>query len=271
MSTIIFLTGLAGATVLLLYAVRMVRTGIERAVGSAFALIVIGTTHPAHAALTGMVMAVVLQSSAAVGLLVAGFAGTGAIGFTVGLGIVLGGDLGAALLIQVLSFHLDWLVPLLIAIGGGFFMNAERRRLKQAGRILMGVALILIALRLLRETMDPIGASAFLPSIASYLAEDFVTAFVVGVGLAVVMHSSIAVILTCVTLTAIQTIPVQAGVSLILGANLGSAVIPIWLGRDLNATARRVPLANLLLRGSAAIAAFVAINRLNLLPYLGGL
>ena len=36
MTIIIFLTELAGATILLLYAVRMVRTGIERAFGASF-------------------------------------------------------------------------------------------------------------------------------------------------------------------------------------------------------------------------------------------
>ncbi len=271
MTIIIFLTELAGATILLLYAVRMVRTGIERAYGASFQRAVMASTHPLQSALTGMVMAIVLQSSAAVGLLVAGFAGTGGLAFATGLRMVLGGDLGSALLIQVLSFRLDWLVPLLIAVGGGFFIRSERRRLRQAGRILLGIAFILIALRFLRETMDPIRDSAFLPSIAGYLAKDYITAFLVGIALAFMMHSSVAVILMCVTLVAIDVIPVQAGVSLILGANFGSALIPIWLSRSLNATGRRVPLANLLLRGSGAIAALFAVNMLTVLPYLGGL
>lgn len=270
MTIIVFLTELAGATILLLYAVRMVRTGIERAFGSSFRRVVMTTTNPLQAALTGLVMGIVLQSSAAVGLLVAGFSGAGGLGFATGLGIALGGDLGAALLIQVLSFRLDWLVPLLIAVGGGFFIRSERRRLRQAGRILLGIAFILIALRFLRETMDPIRDSAFLPLIAGYLARDFITAFLVGIGLAFLMHSSVAVILMCVTLVAIDTIPVQAGVSLMLGANFGSALIPIWLSRNLNATGRRVPLANLLLRGSGAILVLLAVNRFAVLPYLGG-
>ena len=271
MTLIVFLTELAGATVLLLYAVRMVRTGIERAFGSSFRRVVMSTTNPLRAALTGVVMGVVMQSSAAVGLLVAGFSGAGGLSFGTGLSIMLGGDLGSALLIQVLSIRLDWLVPLLIAVGGGFFIRFERRPLRQAGRILLGIAFILIALRFLRETMDPIRDSAFLPSIAGYLAKDFITAFIVGIGLAFVMHSSVAVILMCVTLVAIQTIPVSAGVSLILGANFGSALIPIWLSRTLNATGRRVPLANLLLRGSGAVVALLLVNNFAVLPYLGGL
>jgi phosphate:Na+ symporter len=270
MTIISFLIQLTGATMLLLYAVRMVRTGIERAFGASFRRIVTGTSNPVNAAATGLVMALILQSSAAVGLLVAGFAGSGALGFGSGLSMVLGADLGSALLIQVLSFKLDWLVPVLLAVGGGFFIKSDRRKLKQAGRIILGIAFILISLRFLRETMEPIRDSAFLPSIAGYLESDFVTAFIVGAMLAWFMHSSVAVILMCVTLVSIGAIPTAAGVSLVLGANLGSAIIPIWLTRGMPAPARRIPLANFVLRGSWAILALVIVNKFPVLPYLDG-
>ena len=118
MTIIYFIVQLMGATMLLLYAVRMVRTGIERAFGASFKRVVTTTSNPISSATTGLILAIVLQSSAAVGLLVAGFAGTGALGFGAGLSVVLGADLGSALLIQVLSFKLEWLVPLLLAVGG---------------------------------------------------------------------------------------------------------------------------------------------------------
>lgn len=270
MTILSFLIQIAGATMLLLYAVRMVRTGIERAFGPSFRRIVTTTRNPLNSALTGLALAIVLQSSAAVALLVSGFAGSGALGFAAGLSIVLGADLGSALLIQVLSFKLDWLVPVLLAVGGGFFIKSDSRKLKQAGRIILGIAFILISLRFLRETMDPIRDSNFLPSIASFLESDFIAAFIIGALLAWFMHSSVAVILMCVTLVAIDAIPMVAGVSLVLGANLGSAVIPIWLTRGLSNSARRVPVANFLLRGSGAAIALFIVNGLPVLSYLGG-
>jgi len=271
MTIIIFLTELAGATMLLLYAVRMVRTGIERAFGPSFRRVVTASTNPLRAATTGLVMALILQSSAAVGLLVAGFTGTKALAFATGLAVVLGADLGSALLIQVLSFKLEWLVPVLLAFGGGFFIKSERRGLKQAGRIILGIAFILLSLRFLRETMDPIRDSAFLPSLAGYLEKDFLTAFIVGAVLAWLMHSSVAVILMCVTLVAISAVPVVAGTSLILGANLGSAMIPIWLTRGMTPISRHVPIANFIVRGTGAIVAVLIVNLTPALTYLGGL
>jgi phosphate:Na+ symporter len=262
MAIVTFLISLFGATMLLLFAVRMVRTGIERSYGASFKRLLTGQRNQLQGSLMGMGMAVILQSSAAVALLAAGFAAGGLLNFGMGLAIVLGGDLGSALIIQILSFNLDWLVPLLLAVGGGLFVKTESRKWRQMGRILMGIAFILISLRFLREAMDPIRDSAFLPAIAAYLERDFVTAFLVGAALAFVMHSSVAAILMCVTLVQIGAIPFVAGLSLVLGANFGSAFIPVWLTRGMDVAARRIPLANLFLRGSLAIAILFFVQRL---------
>ena len=260
-----FLTQLFGATMLLLFAVRMVRTGIERAFGASFRRALTGDRNPVKLAAIGVVLAVILQSSAAVTVLAAGFAGSGILGFAPGMAIVLGGDLGSALLIQVLSLKLDWLVPVLLTVGGLLFLKTERRGLKQAGRIILGVAFILIALQFLRETVEPIKDSGVLPALSAYFQRDFITAFLAGAALAFVMHSSVAVILMCVTIISIGALPVMVGASLVLGANLGSAIIPLWLTRGTDPQARHIPLANLILRGSAAFLCVLAVNWLDLL------
>lgn len=263
-----FIIHLTGATMLLLYAVRMVRTGIERAFGPSFQRLMTRSSNVASASVTGLALAIVLQSSAAVGLLVAGFTGAAAVSFSKGLAMTLGADLGSALLIQILSVPLDWLVPLLLALGGVTFIRSTGRSAKQAGRIILGVAFILISLRFLRETMDPIRDSNFLPAVAGYLAQDYTTAFIVGAALALVMHSSLAVVLMCVTLVSLGSIPVEAGVSLVLGANFGSSMIPVWLSRGMSPVARRVPVANLAIRGTWAIIALLLVNNLPILPFL---
>ncbi|OUS37313.1 Na/Pi cotransporter [Rhodobacterales bacterium 56_14_T64] len=260
MAIVSFLISLAGATMLLLFAVRMVRTGIERSYGASFQRVLTGQRSLTQASLVGLVLAIVLQSSAAVALLTSGFAASGMLSFPTGLAIVLGGDLGSALIIQILSFKLDWLVPMLLAVGGYMFVKVEARKARQLGRILMGVAFILISLRFLREAMDPIRDSAFLPAVAGYLARDYVTAFLVGGALAFVMHSSVAAILMCVTLVQIDAIPFAAGLSLVLGANFGSAFIPVWLSRGMDLAARRIPFANLILRGTWAVVTLFAAN-----------
>ncbi len=260
MAIISFFFHLFGAVFLLLYAVRMVRTGIERAFGPSFKRIFMQSGGRVQSAATGLCFAVVLQSSAGVALLAAGFAGAGLISFTSGLAVVLGADMGSALLIQVLSQPLDWLVPVLLTVGAGIFIKTEQRRFRQAGRIILGIAFVLISLQFLRETMDPIREANFLPSIALYLKQDFVTAFIVGAALTWLMHSSVAVVLMCVTLVSVGSFPIEVGVAIVLGSNLGSAIVPVWLTRPMPNQARRIPMAALMLRGGWAVVALLIMS-----------
>ena len=260
MTVISFLLQLFGATFFLLFAVRMVRTGIERAFGASFSRLLSGDQGKPKLVVLGAVLAIVLQSSAAVTLLAASFVAAGSLEILPAVAIVLGGDLGSALLIQILSLQVDWLIPVLLTLGGVLFLKMERRGLKQAGRIILGVAFILIALKFLREAIQPIQESAVLPAVSVWLESDPLTAFLFGAAIAFVMHSSVAAVLMVVTVVGMGILPFSVGAAIVLGANLGSALIPVWLARSFEPAARRVTLANLFLRGSVALIALAAIT-----------
>ncbi len=261
MATLTFLIHLSGATMLLLFAVRMVQTGIERAMGPSFRRIITSRKDSrVQAALAGVMLAIVLQSATAASLLAAGFLASGLIGFVAGLATVLGADLGSAIVIQLLSLRPEWLIPVLLAVGGYLFLKVEARTPRQIGRILIGVALILLSLKLISASVEPIRESAFMPAVAGYLERDFVTAFLVGAVVTFAMYSSVAAILMTVTFVAIGVLPLGAGVSVVMGANLGSALLFVWLSRGMSPVARRLPYANLLLRGAGAVIALLVFN-----------
>ncbi len=270
MTALAILLNLAGATMLLLYAVRMVRTGIERAMGPSFKRLLTNSNHNRiQIAGVGVVLAIILQSSAAASLLATGFAASGLITVAMGLSAVLGADFGASLVIQILSFELDWLIPVLLAIGGWLFVKTESRTPKQIGRILLGIAFILLALRMIGEATSPIRDSAILPAISSYLQTEYVSAFLLGAVLTFLMHSSVAAILMFVTFVSLGVLPMEVGVSMTLGANLGSAAITVWLARGMSIAARRIPMGNLVLRGVGAVLALYIINRFGVLAMIG--
>ena len=150
-----FLLELAGATILLLFAVRMVRTGVERAFGASFRRLVTGSKARFRATFAGAALAAIMQSSVAVAMLIAGFVSAGTLSFQLGLPAMLGADLGSALVIQFLSMEISWLAPLLLVTGGLMFLKSHTVLPKQIGRALLGVAVILIALELMRATVTP--------------------------------------------------------------------------------------------------------------------
>lgn len=261
MDVLLILLHLAGAIALLLYSVRMVRTGVERASGPTLrrAIANPGRGRIASAAV-GTVIAVLLQSSTATAVLASGFAAGGLISLTGGLALLLGADVGTALVVQFLSFDLKWLMPLLLASGGWLFLKSERRGAKQAGRILIGIGLILASLGMIGLATEPLKQSPFMPVFAAYLADDMITAFIAGAVVTFLFHSSVASILMVAAFTAQGLLPAAAGISLVLGANAGGGLLAVWLTRAGSRETRLLPLGNCLFRVLGAIAALAILG-----------
>ena len=247
-SPISVVLNLAAAAALLIWAVRLVRTGFERAFGNQLSQRLKRSTNNRFAAAsTGAAAAILLQSSTAVAILLAGFMSAGSITGTAGLAIMLGADLGSAIVAQVLTSSISAVTPLLLLIGVLFFLRSSRRFLRQIGRILIGLALVFLSLDLIRGSSAPLLQSEGVSSAVAYLSGDLLTAFLLAVIFAWLVHSSVAAVLLFATLAAETVLPEQAAFAMVLGANLGGAFIAFFLTLSADFEVRRVIIGNLLL------------------------
>lgn len=261
----VFLLNLTAAIVLLLYSTRMVRTGVERAFGAELRnVFMVSRRSTVLNSFAGVLTAAALQSSTAVVLLVSGFAATGVMGVTGSLAVVLGADLGTAVAVQFLSLEIAWLVPVLLVTGGLLFLKGSARVVKQVGRVVMGVAFILLSLSMIGDATEPLRSSPYLQPFVQHLSEDLLTAFAGGAALAFVFHSSVAAVLMLAAFCAQGLLPLEAGLPLVLGANAGSGLIALWLTRNLHAKARRIAVGNLVVRVLGGIAALVLLRYVDL-------
>jgi phosphate:Na+ symporter len=255
-----FVLQVAAAAALLIWSVRLVGTGVERAFGHAMR----GWFRRSAggrpvAAGTGLAAAFLLQSSTAVVLLLASFLKSGAIAPVTGLALLLGADLGSALVPQVLMLRPNWITSVLLLSGVVLFLRGRSRRARPVGRTLIGLGLVFVSLDLIGE------ASAALPlalsgGIGDYLARDLATAFAIGAALALGMHSSVAAVLLVATLAGAGAMGGSAPFAMVLGANLGGAVLALLVTHASGIEVRRVVAANLLARGGAALLALWALG-----------
>ena len=268
MSGSLVLVHLAGAVALLLFATRMVRTGVERAYGDVLRRKLRATMrNPVAAVATGAALSIAFQSSTAVTLLVGSFAGAGIVSGMSGQLAVRGAEIGSALVVKLLSFDLSLLVPICLAAGTIMFMATERRDWRQIGRILVGIGLLVLSLEMIGEASEPLRDSRLLPVIVQYFSGDPVTAFLLAALMTWLFHSSIAATLLLVTLAGRGFIPSELGVVLVLGVNLGSSVIAPLLTRSADPGVRVVPIGNLLMRGAGSVIMLALL--LTLKPPLG--
>lgn len=254
MSGSVVLLHLAGAVALMLFATRLVKTGVERAYGDVLRHRLRATMrNPLMAVLAGCGLSIALQSSTAVTLLVGSFAGAGIVSGMSGQLAVRGAEIGSALVVKLLTFDLSLLVPVCLVAGTVMFMATERRDWRQFGRILIGIGLLILSLEMIGQASEPLRQSTLMPVIVNYFSGDPVTAYLLAALITWLFHSSIAAVLLMVTLAGRGFIPPELGVVLVLGVNLGSSIIAPLLTRNAEPGVRVVPIGNLLMRGMGSL------------------
>lgn len=261
------LINIAGGIALLLWGVRMVRTGVTRAFGSAIRRgIAVATRRRLTAFGTGMAVTGILQSSTATALIVSSFGGRGMIALPAALAVMLGADVGSTLVVQVLSLDVSWLSPLFLLVGVVGFLSTEDSKRRNLSRILIGLGMMLLAIRLVMLSSAPLRDGETLTVLLNPLTHEPLLAILVAAVLTWLAHSSLTVVVLIMTLASLQVISLQLALTLVLGANVGGAITPLVMTMGQPPAARRVPLGNLLMRTAGAFACIWAIPYL--IPYL---
>ena len=250
----IHLLNLLAAIALLVWGTHIVRTGMLRVFGEGLrALLARSLGNRAAAALAGLGVTSLVQSSTATCLIIASFVGTGLVGTAAGLAVMLGADVGTALMVVVFSFDLSWLSPLLIFAGVVMFISRQNSGVGRVGRVLIGLGLITLALQLIVGATRPLTASPVVRTVLAALPQEVMLDIVVGATLAVLCYSSLAVVLLTATLAAQGILPVTVALGLVLGANVGSGVLAMIVTSSGSASLRRLPLGNFLFKLTGAL------------------
>ncbi len=244
------LLDLMGGVALLLWGLHMVHSGILRAFGPDLRRLLskaLGNRFQAFAA--GLGLTALLQSSTATALITSSFAAEGLVGLVPALAIMLGANVGTTLIVQVLSFNIAAIAPDLFILGLVAFRSGPRSRIKDVGRVLIGLGLMLLALHILLDSLAPAENAPSVRMLMDAITTDPVLCIVIAAGITWAAHSSVATVLLIMSLAYSHFISPLATLALVLGANLGSAINPVFEGarRD-NPASYRLPIGNLINR-----------------------
>ncbi|WP_342754644.1 Na/Pi cotransporter family protein [Pantoea sp. MBD-2R] len=256
------LLNLLSAIALLVWGTHIVRTGIMRVYGADLRRVLSrSVAKKPMAFVAGIGVTALVQSSNATTLLVTSFVAQELVGLTPALVIILGADVGTALMARLLTFDLSWLSPLFIFFGVVFFLGRKQTRAGQLGRTSIGLGLILLALQLIVAAATPITHAAGVKVLFSSLTGDVLLDALIGAVFAIISYSSLAAVLITATLTATAVISFKVALCLVIGANLGSGLLAMLNNSTSNAAGKRVALGSLLFKfiGSLIVLPFIDV------------
>jgi phosphate:Na+ symporter len=250
------LLNLLAAIALLVWATQLVRTGVLRVFGANLRNVLShSVANRGTAAISGLGVTALVQSSTATALIVSSFVGQGLVTLPLALAVMLGADVGTSLMAVVFSFDLSWLSPLFIFVGVVLFLSRQSTPVGRIGRILIGLGLMLLALRLVAASTEIMTHSPAVKALLGSITSDLLLEITVGAFLAVLAYSSLAIVLLTATMAASGLVPLEPALGLVLGANLGSGLLAVLTTAKSAVEVRQVPLGNFIFKAMGVLIA----------------
>jgi phosphate:Na+ symporter len=249
MSSNLAVISLVGAICLLLYGMNVAGEALQRVAGQKLrhVLATLGRNRLA-ALVAGTAITMLTQSSSATTLMLVGFARAGLVEMRQTIGLLLGADIGTTITVQLLAFRIYDYALLIVAIGAGLLLSSKRKMPRDLGQAILGFGLVFLALKIIIESMMPLGQNPLVRELFSSLGDAPLVALLLGAVFAALTTSSAATIGVVLALAAQGMIPLESAVPLVLGANVGTSLAALLSSIGGNPEAKRVAIAHVLFK-----------------------
>lgn len=213
------------------------------------------------ALLTGAGVTAVIQSSTVTTVLVVGFISSGLITLTQSIGVIIGANVGTTLTAQVIAFKITDYALIPVAVGFGLAFLSKNQQRQARGTAILGLGLVFFGMDVMGDAMAPLRTSDMFIDTMARLENPLLGIAVAALFTALVQSSS-ATTGIVIVLAQQGLISIDAGIPLILGANIGTTltVALAAIGKPRNAG-----------RAAAAHACFNVLGVAIWLPFVGQL
>ncbi len=200
----------------------------------------------------GIGVTAILQSSAAITIMLVGFINAGIMKVAQAMPVVFGSNVGSTVTAQMLRLgDLDEgnailkllrpasLAPILVGIGAFIILFTKKKKAKNIASVLVGLGMIFYGMTILEEVILPVKDNAKLHSFISAL-ENPLFGILIGLVLTIILQSSNASVGILQALTVTGAISYAVAIPVIIGQNLGKCSSTILGGIGANKKAKRL-------------------------------
>lgn len=251
--------GLIGGLGLFLYGMKMMGEGLENVAGDKMKKIFEKiTSHPLKGVATGTVVTAIIQSSSATTVMVVGFVNAGLMNLYQAASVIMGANIGTTVTTQLISFKLDKVVPIFIALGAVMVLFTKKRKYKIIGTIILGFGILFLGLDIMKDSMKPLREAPIFINMIRSLKGNTILGVFVGAIMTAVVQSSSASTGILVALAGTGVLPIGVAIPILFGNNIGTCITALLSSIGTNKTARKAAMFHLVFNviGSGLFIAF---------------
>ncbi len=251
---LVSLMTLIGSVAMLMYGMKVMSEGLQKMAGSKLSS-VLGTmtTNRFTGVLTGAAITAAVQSSTATTVMTVSFVSAGILSLAQAISVIMGANIGTTFTAWIMvlgggSFDLRLVVYLTLILAVALI---HYRKNTSLGEFLIGLSLMLLGLTTLKINatemhLDQIEAVRnFFVATSSWGYGSYFLYLLVGGILTFAVQSSAAIMAITMTLCSTHVLPIDMGISLVLGENIGTTITSNIVALSASIQARRAAMAHL--------------------------
>ncbi|MFQ6674192.1 MAG: Na/Pi cotransporter family protein, partial [Fidelibacterota bacterium] len=237
-----------GGLALFLYGMGKMSEGMKKAAGNRMrSVLTVVTNNRVIGLIVGAFVTMVIQSSSATTVMLVSFVEAELMTFVQTLGVILGADIGTTITAQLIAFRLTDYALLMIAAGFAITLFARKDSHRNAGEAILGFGILFFGMYLMSDAMAPLQTyEPFLQVLKRF--ENPLVGLAVGTASTALLQSSAAFIGIVIVFAQQGLLPLEAGIPLIFGANIGTCVTAGLASIGASREAKRVALAHVLFK-----------------------
>lgn len=256
------LMGLLGGLAIFLYGMDQMTDALKAVMGEGMSKLLAGLTRNRFmAVVTGAITTAVIQSSSVTTVIVIGFISVGLMTLQQVIGVILGANIGSTITAQIIAFNVTQYALLPVAVGFAMLFVSKNEKVRLYGGIVMGLGLVFFGMGIMSDAATPLRSYEPFIEIMREMSNPIlgITAGLVFTGL---IQSSAATIGIVIVLASQGAITLDAGIAIVLGANVGTCVTALLAAIGKPTPAKQAAAAHIL---------FNVIGVLIWLPFIGQL
>lgn len=218
------MVGMAGGLALFLHGMTMMSNAMRAMAGCRLKTIMARLAgNRLSALLTGVGITTIVQSSSVTSVIAIGFVSAGILSLGQALAVIMGAAVGSTVTAQIIAFDVSKLAFGLTAAGFGLSMWKSRRLPSLLGSVILGLGVLFIGLSMMSGFMAPLRShQPFLDLMATMTNP--LLGILIGAVFTAVVQSSSATLGVIIALASQGLIPLEAGIALVFGANIGTTI-----------------------------------------------
>ena len=245
-SFFLIIIGLFGGLGMFLYGMEMMSDGMKMTAGDSMRSILKKlTSNRFIAVFVGAFITMIIQSSSATTVMLVSFVNSGLLNFVQALGVILGSNIGSTVTAQIVAFKVTDYALLLIAVGSIMTLFSKKDSAKHIGFVILGFGLLFYGMKVMSDTMKPLRTDPTFNIILTSFENPFL-GIIAGAVFTALIQSSSATTGIVITLASSGSITLEAGIPLILGANIGTCITALLAGLKATRDAKRVAIGHVL-------------------------